>query len=454
MMKLRRTEAIVTPHSLFLLMGTLAFLASTGQLSHPYVSWDDYEVLLPERFVTVLAKALFEGRWGHVPWAILARHMMPSTAYLLFILAYAAGLLCLVARAARPGLRALGYLALFFSPTMCELALWPATLAPSAILFGAFCAVLPLADTRRQRRGMLLAFCITTTFFYQMVLPLFLVVYAVTAEDESGPGDIIAATAIMGLGFGLGVFAVSVINFLVLGYFGIKTHPTRDPMDIRSLGDLIMFLRGFGGAQIWILRDWPLQTAGAVLCALALLPEKLTRQALIRLLIAGAGTLAFTLSLCLLSRTILPMRAYIWLWPWLCLFPFILALRSSVAPARWLGLAVLAIFAVGGLLRWQDHLALRQNAVRFYDGLIETARQLTATHNVKEFVVIGAPRSVPDLATTRHVGWFTNRALKDYGMVIHECDDDCAARFPPSGRPDQPIVELYGDVLVFRFEKL
>ncbi|MGS1126874.1 hypothetical protein ACVCL3_07750 [Rhodanobacter sp. UC4437_H4] len=426
-----KTPELTTQILVFALV-LFVFLYATSQLSAPYISHDDWDFLAPSSwglaYSTPWDKTLTEGRWLSYLWYQASVLLTPKSSYLFFIVCYFFLACSVTWRTAKPRTFALCGLAIFFSPMLGQLSLWPTGMVCSVLLCGLASWIITRAEARFAI-GVLFVATILLVLTYPPLAAVVLLTAALKTSDASIRGKVYIGTAYVS-GFAAGSILIFILNFIFHDYFGVKVASWRNPRPLHDLTDLLANLTLY--IQYWteLLHSYWLSIICGGFAALTLLYKETTRSKAISILLAIVLICGIELGITLVSGTAMPTRSAIWLWLSTCL---LCALLAGEAPLfhRYAGSVLLAVLVFAGGTSWWNLYRQNQPAAEYQAHLAAWIQQYQAMTNISEVTVVGDPRRVHDL----HSLWpqnampaFRMSMLKRYGIKINECSMEFCER--------------------------
>ncbi|RNL64070.1 hypothetical protein EFK50_05845 [Nocardioides marmoriginsengisoli] len=416
-------------------LGLLAALVLTEawrQVGHPYIAHDDWGFLLPvdaARRDAMLDHVLAEGRWLNYLWWLGPGHLLtPVTAVLLFGTAY----LTFVAGVARrwaPGWLGLPVaLALFSSPMIADLWLWPATLGPSMLIT----AVAALTVSRCARRPQLLrAWVVLATFLAFLSYPpaalVILVIVVVELVDRS-LRELTGITVVFGLAYVASALVVFTLNQIAFGTFGIEPMAWRRPNPLHDLGDVGQNLRTYADSVGELVGSTTIPIAlGALGVAVCLALPRLRARGL-RLVLLVVALLGVQAATTIASGTFTPYRSNAWLWL-LVVVPFVWIARETSARQWGRAAAVVALVVVGswGIRYWQAAVEYSQDRREHYQRIEDRVVAEARKAPYDAIYLLGSEEDWRRGLFRQETQYLSEKTRADHGITLLGCH-------PPSCR--------------------
>lgn len=409
------------------------FLYATAQLATPFLRHDDLNFLVPHNwpwgYATPWYNTLAEGRWIPWLWYHVSLSLTPHSAYALYILLYFIET-CALVRLLAPGARraVLFGLAVFFSPMLGELSLWPDGMTSVTILGAAALWALALADARHAV-PLLFAATLVIVLAYPPVAALVLLAAAFKAGERPWRTKVWLGVAYL-VAFALGILIVYTINYFAHGYFGVKVATWRHPNPLRDWASLIANLRLCLGMWHVLLHEyaWPI-VLGVIAAALALWRRE-TRHTALAIVLACALIVCVQSGIALIAGVPVPTRSMMWLWLAICLWCGLLALRVGGA-TRAIACVLLAALTLIGAHAWWQLYRSKQPVAAFEAHLARDIQQYQAITGIDEVTVVGNPRNVAGLREMdlqSPVRALSMAMWSSYRIRITPCEDAFCAK--------------------------
>ncbi len=404
------------------------FLYATSQLIHPYISHDDWDFLAPVSwglaYSTPWEKTLTEGRWLSYLWSDISTYFTPQGSYLFFIISYLFLVCGAVWQAAKPHTFVLAALAIFFSPMLGQLSLWPTGMSGSVLLCGLAMWMVLRLDERFAT-----AIVFSGTLLLVLAYPPLASVLLLTAAAKKANSPIrehIYLGAAYVVGFAAGSCLIFILNLIFHGYFGVKVASWRTPHPLHDLTDLIA--NGALYVQYWtaLAHTYLVAICCGGLAITVLLCKKTTRKGSISILLATAAICSIELGITLVTGTAVPTRSAIWLWLSICLLCILVAGQPRRS-YRCVGSILLVALALAGGTSWWNLYRQNQPAAEYQAHLAAWIQQYQAMTGISEVTVVGDPRRVADLRSLwaqNAMPAFEASMLKRYGIKVAECSMD------------------------------
>lgn len=431
----------------------VAFLYLAGQLTAPFIAGDDWGALLPasQQGGTALpwANTLEDGRWINYLWYLVSVHFSPLGSNALFTMAYLAVSGAIASLVVDKRLFILCALAVFFSPMLSELSLWPTTLFISVAL----CTVAITILATCSERAILPVVFVSTFALVMAYPPLASVVLIGAAARQSKPT--VKPTVLIAVAF-LVAFAVSVLvsfalNAWLHGHFGVVVAKWRTPHPLRGVGDLGANLRIAATNWFAIGQRYKVPIVCTVVAAALVLSRRETRPRGLALIFALVICCCVDLGITVIAGVGNPGRTYVWLWVAACLL-CALAASQGVALYRYSGIALLVALTVyGATFAWHNYRTYRP-IVTYISTLGQAVRAHWNTAPHTTIVLAGSlmrvPMNDPWLPGGHwpmpEIGW---ALWKEYGVHIQRCDySNCvmAMEYAATHRLSVPTLQAVG----------
>ncbi|WP_323095527.1 hypothetical protein [Intrasporangium sp. YIM S08009] len=406
----------------------LGVLASgyVAQVVTPFIRRDDWPYMLPAHAPggsDVWRKNLTEGRWlNYAWWLVVGQHETPLVASVLYALAYGFFVVGFVRLFTVRGRLATGLLtlAVFASPLWERLVYWPATLTPSVIVAALAVWSLPRASTTRVRLGVWMGLatvlCVLT---YPPMAPVVLVAALVLLRDRSWRTTL-GVCVVFVVGYGLGILAIYLLNWIAFRHFGIRIAAWRHPNTAHSLHDLVVNARRYAGDMRSLAKalGWVTLVAVGVLGVAALLDRR-TRGPWLRVLTGLAVVFALGGAQTVLTGVTTNPRGLLWGWL-LAVVPAGLLLASD-AWARWVGVGALVALSVIGLVQWRSDVAAHQQTRREYAAIVDAAVAAQQRTGVRDVVLYQDPVQRKTAVGGITAGTIQMMLYEYGGIVTHWC---------------------------------
>lgn len=403
-----------------------AFLLASSQLLHPYVAHDDWDFMVPDAWGLAYSspwdKTLAEGRWLNYLWSKLSIHLSPASAFPIFIAVYFSLVAAIAAQATRSRNALLVTLALFFSPAIGDLSLWPAgTIGAMAI-----CAIatwLLVLDDGRRSALIVLGSTVLLVMAYPPLSAAVLLTAASRHPAMPARQSIAIGSAYVA-GFALGTLAIYSLNLMHHGILGVRladwraANPPHGIADcFRDAASYLGYLRGLMAAQLI-----PFACAAVGSCALVL--SSALRPTATRLLLATLLVCGIELGITVVSGAPMPARSAIWLW----MLPCLLGAACYCAPGgyRLLGAGLLSILLVSGMHHWWQTYRHVRPVVGYESALAERIIAMQRRTSVSGVEVMGEPKNgFLDHADTSNMFQALQMSMrKQFGISMTRCGID------------------------------
>lgn len=434
-----------------------AFLLISRQAFYGFVYHDDWDFLLPpgapvRDYTSPWSLTLAEGRWINWLWYFVSQHLNSIATSIIFIALFAT--ICWRASAMlRDAGRGSLLLAvvLFFSPFVADLSLWPTTLLPAASIL--LTGVL-LLTTRATSDADLLVLVVA---FYGCVLsypPLgeVLVLLFALKHQREGWKFLGTAAACVLASYAAGVLTMSVLNWLMHGYFGVRIAPWRNPHPLHSLADLHTNALTYWKlwSATWFQMPAALVASGSA--AVVALTRPATRRTAMIVLLTTSFLVCIDMGISLITGVEIPVYSVAWLWFAMCVFPVLLMSREC-RYVGFFGVAVLLINLWVGFPTWW---------LTYSRGADTMANISLLTHDILQRVsakatlhrpvlIAGDPGADPRFAALFPEGIDLGMILwLDFGIRSQHCAGDACRRIEQA--PHRGVVATTSDgQVVLRF---
>lgn len=445
----------------WLMFGALvaAFLLISRQAFYGFVYHDDWDFLLPpgapvHGYASPWSLTLAEGRWINWLWYFVSQHLNSITTSIIFIALFAT--ICwrasAVLRDAGRGSLLLA-IVLFFSPFVADLSLWPTTLLPAAsILLAGVLLLTTRSDSGADLLVLVVAFygCVLS---YPPLGEVLVLLFALKHQRDSWKFLAIAAACVLA-SYAAGVFTMSVLNWLMHGYFGVRIAAWRNPHPLHSLADLHTNALTYWGLWSTIRLRMPAALLASGSAAVVALSRPATRRTTIVVLLTASFLVCIDMAICLITGVAIPMYSVAWLWFAMCACPALLMSREC-RQVGFLGVAVLLINLWVGFPAWW---------LRYSRGTDTMANISTLTHDILQRVsakatlhrpvlIAGDPGADPRFAALYPNGIDLGMILwLDFGIRSQHCTGDTCRRIEQA--PHRGLVSTTNDgQVVLRFPR-
>lgn len=249
---LPRAQLVRLVYTFLTTYAVLLVVAGTGQITDPFLHYDDYPALLlqPEGYVS---KTLSEGRWFNYLWHLRGIETPPWANFQ----AYLAGWALFVAAAALNIFRSaqLRYPMLLsalivLSPQTTLISGWFNSLIPGMWLMAAY-SVSTLFVSARTGSLLLIPFVPIAIQAYTPYPFLMFAICLLREDRDKSLSGFIRVTLLFLVAFGAGILLTFSINFAVYGIFGVELAEWRDPNPAHDLAGLVANLPKLGESLHW-----------------------------------------------------------------------------------------------------------------------------------------------------------------------------------------------------------
>ncbi len=404
----------------------VAILASRlfVQLSHPFISFDDWDNLLPideyrERFL--FGRLAYEGRWlNWAVWRLGGWILTPITATLVYFGAYAAFVLRFAQRLVPGWWGLVVAAALFVSPMVCEAGYWPAVLGPSMVVLAVAAWTLPLLNHKTGwLLGWLGVFTLLTMLSYQPAT-LLLFVMVVFEERHRSLRQLAALAVAFVLAWGSSIAVTFTLNWLAFGVFGLKPQLWRQPNRLEDLNTLATNLGRIGNhfTQILVILTVPV-LLGLVAMAGCLAVRSL-RQNTVGLVLATVVVAGLESVTTLILGYVIPFRSSMWVW-----VVIVMAISYLFGAGRRIirvvAAAAAVAVAVSGSLYWGKSVATKQALLAEYDAVQSQLGRLLVENPGADVLIVGSARDWKWWGFIHQATYLRSRTVDEFGVRLRFC---------------------------------
>lgn len=426
-------QTVITRDSSYLRWQALAFVAIvavflylSGQLTAPFVAGDDWGSLVPASQQGGQAlpwiNTLAEGRWINYLWYQVVVHLSGRTAFALFIVAYVVATGIIASFVSDKRLFLLCALALFFSPMISELSLWPAGMFSGMAL----CGIALFTLARLEDRFYPVTLFMATFALVMAYPPLASVVFIGAVAGQAKPtvkSNIILAVTFL-LAFATSALFIYAVNAMFHGYFGVKVATWRNPHPLRSMADLGANLQM--AAENWhsLARRYRMPIACTGVASLLLLLRREARARGLSLIFALAICWCVAIGTSVIAGVGEPGRSLVWLWVAACLMCALVA-SQRLPINRYSGVALLLVLMVsGGVFSWHNYRRYRP-IIAYVSMLGEVVHEYQGTYGHPTVSIAGSLSDIPAILTLPGGHWpmpgLKWIMWKEYGIQIQRC---------------------------------
>lgn len=404
----------------------VVFLYLSGQLAAPFVAGDDWGSLVPANqqggqalpWVNTLA----EGRWINYLWYQVGVHLSATTAYAFFVAACVTATGILASFVWDKRLFLLCALALFLSPMLSELSLWPATMFSGMAL----CSIALFALARLGDRFYPVTLFVATFALVMAYPPFASIVFiaAVAGQTKSTVKSHIILVATFLIAFATSALSIYALNALFHGYFGVKVAVWREPHPLRSIADLGANLQIVAANWHALAVRYGIPIICTVVASLLLLFRKESRARGLSLIFALMICWCVAIGTSVIAGVGEPGRSIVWLWIAACLMCALVA-SQGLPVYRYSGVALLLVLMVsGGISSWHNYRRYRP-IVAYVSMLGKVVHEYQGTYGHPTVSIAGSLSDTPRVWPVPGGHWpmpgLKWMMWKEYGIQIQRC---------------------------------